>query len=575
MKALYAVSASVGSGKTKAAVEYLARPETSTQDFIYVAPTIRLLNQTEGQLRSLLETQEAIRNVHLIHSEARDGESGSAATEALQVINARPAGLGRVVFLTTKTFLRIVSQIGDPTRWALILDEAFAPVTFISYHLGPRPEEGLDYFREMFRIDTQDNHRVVPVTGRDGLVTDIASGNLDQCGQKYLGQSALAQEVSNPAMRCELVVTPTTRIVSDLFAETAEADPAVKLTCSELLFASYLTPEYFGDFREVILLSALFEHTVLYHLWTRSFGVRFVPHPWFDSGRLRDVHVEQGPMIAVGHLLHQEDRASKHNLLANRHTGAPGERMKGARVVDGLVQTAAEFFKGSQFLLQTNNGAGYGPGGASVPDNAQAIPVVSHGLNDFMDSDNVVALAVTNPNPQQLEWVQTRTGLTKDEVLRAHRIHTVYQAIGRTSVRSLERATARKVFLVAGYDDAKLLHRLFRGSRWLGQVGDQPSLRAVREAKAEPGVIRKMTDTIISYLDALPSDVTAIPSRSVKTQVAPELSSSTWTEASSRVSAASVTWRKDGHNFRQVLFTDHFKALSGHEQCAETTTMYQ
>ena len=496
MKPLYAVSESVGSGKTRAAVQYLAQPGYSTQDFIYVAPTIKLLNQTELQLRTVLEKQGAIRNVHLIHSESRGDEGASAAREALEVINAKATGLGRVVFLTTKTFMRILTDIGDPSRWALILDEAFAPVTFITYHLGPRPEEGLEYFREMFRIDPDDNHRVVPRQGQGNLVQEIASGNLEQVGQKYQGQSALAQEVSNPAMRCELVVTPKSKCVVDYAAGIPMADCHTKPTCSELEFASYLTPEYFGAFQEVIFLSALFEHTVLFHLWTRGFGVSFIKHPWFAAGRLRDVHREQGPMIAVGHLLHRDDRASKHNLLSNRQTGQPGDRSRGDRVLDALVETAAEFFKGTRFLLQTNNGTGYGQGGANVPHHADAIPVVSHGLNDFMNVDNVVALAVTNPNPQEQRWLQSRTGLTKDEVLKAHRIHTVYQAIGRSSIRSIERATVRKVFLVAGYEDAMLLHRLFRGSTWIGQVGDQASLKAMRDARSEPGAMMMVVNSM-------------------------------------------------------------------------------
>ena len=132
MKPLYAVSASVGSGKTVAAVQYIARPEASTQDFIYVAPTIRLLNQTEQLLQSTLTETKSLRSVHLIHSESNTGDGYGAARAALLTINEQPTGLGRVVFLTTATFIRILSSINDPSRWCLILDEAFAPVSFIS-----------------------------------------------------------------------------------------------------------------------------------------------------------------------------------------------------------------------------------------------------------------------------------------------------------------------------------------------------------------------------------------------------------------------------------------------------------
>lgn len=569
MKPLYAVSASVGSGKTVAAVQYIAQRATATRDFIYVAPTIRLLDQTAGQLRTALIDHDSVRSIHLIHSEANLDEGHSATKEALLVINERPTGLGRVVLLTTKTFLKVLPCISEPERWGLILDEAFAPVTFINYHLGQNPEEGMDYFREMFVVDPADNYRVLPVSGRVGLVEQIASAQLDHCGQRYLGQRDLAQAVSNPAMRCELVVTGERRAVDPMRATTDEAFPGLA-DARSLLFACYVTPDHFGMFRETIILSALFEHTVLHHLWSRCFGVRFVDHPWFSAGILRNVHVEQGPMVSVGHLLHQTDRASKHNLFSNRNTGKPGEDFGGGRVLDAVIENAAEFLKGSSFLLQTNNGTGYGPGGALLPDGAVPIPVVSHGLNQFMDADNIVALAVTNPNPQEAEWVQTRTGLTKDQVLQAYRIHTVYQAVGRTSIRFHQRSGKRKVFLVAGYDDARLLHQLFRGSTWLGQVGGLPPLRNARETQSAPGSMTRLARAIVEYLDALPPEVETVSSRSVKARLAPEVASSTWTEAARQVTAHSVSWRKSGHRFCRVLFSDFFEVDDDDAQCSET-----
>lgn len=57
---LYAVSTSVGSGKTRAAIEYIASPEVSAQNFIYVAPTIRLVNQTADNLRKRLDTPPVV-----------------------------------------------------------------------------------------------------------------------------------------------------------------------------------------------------------------------------------------------------------------------------------------------------------------------------------------------------------------------------------------------------------------------------------------------------------------------------------------------------------------------------------
>ena len=547
MKALYAVSTSVGSGKTVAAVQYMARPEASTQDFIYVAPTIRLLNQTEQLLRSTLSAQHSIRSVHLIHSEARLEDGFGAAREALLTLNEKPSGLGRVVFLTTSTFIRILASISDPSRWSLIMDEAFAPVSFISYHLGPQPEEGLSYFHELFSVDGADNYRVLPAPGKSGLVDEVSLGQVDHCGQRHLGQQQLAQAVSNPAIRCELVVPRGIRLADG----DGVLDTSALTGSRSLLFASYITPELFGQFKETIILSALFEHTVLHHLWSRGFGVQFITHPWFSHERLRDVHTEQGPSVAVGHLLHPSDRASKHNLFSNRHTGQPGETTPGERVLDYLVNLGTQFLKGSRFLLQTNNGTGYGAGSHLLPDGATPVPVISHGLNDFKDTDNILALAVTNPNPQEADWVQTRTGLTKDQVLQAYRIHTVYQAVGRTSIRAGQQTSRKKVFLVAGYEDARLLHQLFQGSTWLGQVGDQPPLKTLRDGVSEQGTMNQLAQAINDYLDNLDPDIQSLSSRSVKAFVAPECAQRTWTEAARMACMSNAVWRKDGHRFRR------------------------
>lgn len=115
-----------------------------------------------------------------------------------------------------------------------------------------------------------------------------------------------------------------------------------------------------------------------------------------------------------------------------------------------------------------------------------------------------------------------------------------------------------------------LLHRLFQGSTWIGQVGDQASLTAMRDAQSDPGTMNGgcKQDQFLSGF-ATP-DVSEISSRLVKAQVAPDLPSSTWTKAAKRVTAASVDWRKEGHSFRRVTFTDYFESLSGHDQYAES-----
>lgn len=567
----HALSAAVGSGKTRAAVLHMTSAANAARNFIYVAPTIELGTQTtEALQRALAVTVTPGRNAHLINSRTVEG---AARVEALRSVNEVTGEEGCIQVLTTQTFLDILSGIARPALWSVVLDEAFSPATFDTFGLGSDVHEGWSYFSEVFAIDPDQGHRILPRDGKRALVDDLAGGRLSRVGGKYEGLQKVAKAVSNPASRCELVVTPR---VAALLA--GEALPAKRTGSSEasksvLEYASYIAPEFFNGFREVLFLSALFEQTVLYHLWTKALGVTFEPHPEFPAEMLRDTHAEQGRFLAVGHLLHKEDSSSKETLGRNLFTGLPGETVQGQRVLDHLVRTASAHFKDSRFLLQTNVGMGYEDGKALVPSNAVVIPAYAHGLNKFQEVDNVAALAITNPNPQQLAWVKARTGMTSPQVTQSFRIHTAYQALGRCSIRKAEPTSAPKTVLTAGKEDAKFLHALFPGSLWLGQVGDLPCVRATaaKSTNKEDGKAITLSKAILEHLQTL-VDIDRISSRSLKEDVnlttnftlshkvqmvvkqVPEM---TWRRALRLACAPGTGWRLDGRSVVRVTAADH------------------
>lgn len=551
----YALSTSVGSGKTRAAIGYMTGGSLCNQNFIYVAPTIRLVNQTADNLRRAIEqsTGSLARNLHLIHSESRHEDDMPTSAETLKVINEAIGNVGQVVIVTTKTFLTILADIENKEAWRVILDEAFSPIEFLQFYLGSRPQEGWSYFQEVFTIDPNQNQRIIPVEDCEWKVQEIATGNLKRSGQRYKGLQPLATAVANPALCNELVMTKKTKaMVDDLFGASLQGSPLVETgeeSESVLLIASYVTPEHFRDFKEVLFMAALFDKTMLYYLWSRVFGIRFKQHPAFPEERLRNIHKDQGKYVAIGHLLHPDDSSSKINLSRNAFTGVPDEKEPGQRVIDHLVNTAAEFFKGGSFLLQVNSGYGYDSGSTSLPVNAVKIPTLSHGLNDYQDCNFVAALAVTNPVPQQAFWIKERTGLTLAETLMAYRIHTTYQAVGRTSIRKREQTTERKVFLTVGHQDAKMLHQLFPGSQWLGQVGDMKSLVKLSKEGKEGGLIVETAKRILEYLDGLSPDTRSISSRALKAKLAPGCKPSTWAKATRLANQDSSLWTMDRSSF--------------------------
>ena len=530
----YAVSTAVGSGKTKAAVEYIASKESTHQNFIYVAPTIRLIEQTTANLQKALKGSGSNRDVTMIHSESRQLEEVPVSVQTTDIINSVPVDGGRVVIITTTTFLKIIKDLTSPQHWRVIIDEGFSPVEFLKVHLGTRAEKGLDHFLEVFAIDPDQNHRIVPARGEVDWVELLATQGLRRAGDQYTTSQPLATAVFNDIMRCEMVMTEKTKsILGRTFTEKApdKEHPARVASESEFLIAGYVTPDWVRGFSEVIFMSALFEQTLLYHFWTRLFSVSFVDHPAFPKTVLRNIHIDQGMHVHVGHLLSDKDTSSRHNLDRSFFDGSLGEPEKGLRVIDKLVAISSEYFEEKRFLLQTNNDYGYFAGSPLMPSNAVKVPASSHGHNEFQDYDNVAALAVTNPNPQETKWIQDKTGLSREQTQMAFRLHTIYQAVGRSSIRKAEPTSDKKVFLTAGHSDAMMLHEIFEGSHWLGQVGDMIYL-AEAHADSQPATAeQKLSQQILRHLDGVSEDTSMVSSRSLKELLGGSYGSNTWTRS--------------------------------------------
>jgi hypothetical protein len=317
-------------------------------------------------------------------------------------------------------------------------------------------------------------------------------------------------------------------------------------------------------------MSALFEKTMLCLFWSKVFGVTFDEHPEIRRDRLRNIHVDEGPKVRVGHLLYFKDRSSTTNLSRNRHTKKENEREPGERVIDRLVEEASEYFKPSTFLLQTNKRYGYEGASRLMPANAVKVPTHSHGLNDFSDHHNVAALAVTNPAPSRSRWIMEKTGLDSKTVHMAFRLHTTYQAVGRSAIRKASATDATKTFLTMGEADAETLHEIFEGSKWLGQVGGMEPL-----SPADPEASRGLTESerigelIAEHLNRLPLETMKVSSRSLKALVANDASSSTWTRAVDEAIALEWLWgwTRDGQSVRRITAKDYgFEVEEGYSE---------
>ncbi len=455
----FKVSSSVGSGKTLAAISYMLSEDKSTTNFLYVAPTINLVTQTHKGLQSAISKSNSTkRNPKLIHS-VNISERQSASQVAIAAINDAIENTGTTIIVTTITFLNILPLIKKKHNWSVIMDEAFSPLSFVTYQLGSRDEDrekSKEYFSNLFAISDNEEKSISVTKGQSSLVNAVASNNWQEAGSMYSGMQDLAKAVVNSALKVELTEQRKDRYT----------------------FATWVTADYFNGFLECIFLAALFEQTILHHLWTSEYQATFRSHKFFSSEINIDIHATQGRLVSVGHLLHPDDHASKYNLQRSHKTGA-SEAEHGVRVIDKCIEIIQAHFSGKAVLLQINRWAGYGK---SLPVNkgVTIIPTMSQGMNHYQDHTAIAALAVTNPEPHMCRWFKQRTSLSDSKLYQAFRIHNVYQACGRTAVRDWGNQE-QAVFLVTGKEDAEFLHNLFIGSNWLGQVGDIPSLKPLKK----------------------------------------------------------------------------------------------
>jgi hypothetical protein len=250
--------------------------------------------------------------------------------------------------------------------------------------------------------------------------------------------------------------------------------------------ATYPNPKYFDDFEEVIFLTAMFRETLLYHFWTQVFGIKFEDHPHWKQCPLRDTHAEQAEYMEIGYVLNEHDRASSANMQKPDDSPASnlGQMVSNRRTIEHAIHVAADYFD-DKFLLSINRWSGYLDGGdenlkEAVPLIGDVVSSYTHGMNSYSQYNNVAVFATTNPSTTQANWVARRLGMPVENVFRAYRIHSIYQTVGRISIREAGNTEQKKILVLSKEDAEFLANEIFVGAKLIhNQVGDISRLSKV------------------------------------------------------------------------------------------------
>lgn len=435
LSAFHYVGGSVGSGKTYWAIKMMI--EDVRQNFIYVVPTLALSSQIEKRIAE--ENVDNDKNVVRIDSEHHEG---TVAEDALNILYKTGRFSSTILILTTPTFLDILDDFGlIKPLWNVILDEAFNPIDITTVKT-----EHLEVIFELLDCSDSDN---------------IAPKSKERLDEIFANQS-------------DILITDNNKL-TPLFNRVRASSETVELAYpksmddieSKAVFTSYINHEALRGFNEVLFMQAQFEETILYRLWLSS-DVEFTEHKYFE-GKLRDVHVSMGPLVSIGFLFHEDDDTSKYRFQKSYETGENlnGNERNGLVIHELMRQ--AENNLNNDYLISYNKWVKCNR--AELCPNSEKIPPLANGLDDYKHYHKIACLMSTNPEPLLLKWLERKTGMTGKEINNTYRIHSIYQSIGRISIRDNDNQD-EKILIVASETDAKYLNELFEGSKWLGQVGD-------------------------------------------------------------------------------------------------------
>ena len=432
----------VGSGKTQAALDTIRLNDTESH--IFVSPTNILAKEIYDRMIADLADSSIVEHIQIINGETikvREGEmrKKTVSEEALFAIRNQDIEQPHILILSTETFRNILTRISnnDKARYNIYLDEG---------------------------IEVLDRVEVKGLLDYDNETGEITIGR----GQRELIMNIAEQNDRALGTRGELCHSKFSEIARMLTSDLYRVYGTIgegSIRCVGMLEA-----DQFLAFKSVIMIVALFEQSPLALYWKKSKGIKF--EELNHSCTLFDTHKEKGHLISVYHVLHPDDNASKAVITTE---------LEGVKVFLQVGKIVEEFFavEGKKYCYAVNNF--FGNPQDNMPT-GEKMPVKCAGLNNWKDIDNVAALSTCLPETWVKDVIIKLLGVSGQEFYQLWRMAGTYQTVGRCSLRNRDKNDPITI-VVLSQEEAKDLHKLFEGSKYLGQLGNMPSVKQFRSSK--------------------------------------------------------------------------------------------
>ena len=444
LESIQFLAQSVGSGKTKAAIEGIRLKDDECH--IFVAPTKPLAMEIEERMLKDLVDTPLVNKVELLTEDHPDIRRGEVSATILQRINDLGVKDTHVLIVTTQGFRLALPHMNEWTksRYNIYLDEGIDAIDYKEIALG----EDTPRYSALFDRDEETGFTVI----RDEHQKVVA--NLAARNAKALGKHAgLQHEQFTPFAEM---------ITSGLY------DVFTTITKHTIYAAGMIRPQLFAGFKSVTMIVAMFEQSPLAKYWSHSHGIAL--EEFKHELDLRDTHTEKGSLINVWHAFNEIDNASRTNLEY---------KIDGVRMIDKVVSIVDDFFKrrDETYVYTINNYKKNHP--ERNIKNGTRMLTHCQGLNDWRQHNNVVVMSSMLPSPRLRDIVVRLLGEDGNKFYHDWRMAHTYQVVGRGSIRTPENESPITLIVLSA-GEAKDLCRIFKGATYCGQLGNLPSIKTLK-----------------------------------------------------------------------------------------------
>lgn len=417
-----------GAGKTESAIKHAIENAKKGEKVLFLQPTIALINQTQRRIQE----QGYSTFLYTITSESQEG----SATKSLNdTIDQADTSSGTIVQATHAAWQRL--QRGNMSEWSLIADEPPSAFSTTSIN-AKRSHEFLTKHLELGEARGDGYALLKPNKKESGLA------RLHDLRRDAEHDDALARyaDATQP-----FINGMTTYVNHQSYLELINGES------HRLMMYHVITPRIYTGFKSVLLMSANFEDTEMYRIWSRL-GVKFEPVKGLGG---QELPTEHSPEVC---------KRIKIYYLVDRWSLAAKSNYKYRKIYeDECIRAVTELIGDQKFIYAINTGDRQSLF-KGFPNGTQVKPM-AHGLNEYRDRDHAVMFFIANHSVDRTDFLQKLFGIPFEEGMNMINTSAYYQFVCRTSLRETPAASSSRhnIIIVMDKSLAETLHAKFPGSK--------------------------------------------------------------------------------------------------------------